>query len=146
MTRDAALFAFDDGAVQLVPVVRYLELDPPRLTASECVVCQARFFDRRNACACCGGSDFRSTTIDTHGTLRSFTIVYVGSEGTVPFVSAVVDCSGTTVRGNLVNTPADASAIRIGMPVRLVTWSLGEDDLGVNAIGYGFESDDTESV
>jgi uncharacterized OB-fold protein len=36
-----------------IPLVGYLMLDDgePHLVASECTMCGARFFDRRNACA-----------------------------------------------------------------------------------------------
>ena len=44
---------------QQIPLVDYLELgDDPHLVANECTACGARFFDRRNACAACEGTDF----------------------------------------------------------------------------------------
>ena len=43
------------------------------------------------------------------------------------------------MRGNIVNTPADPEHITLGMKVRLATYSLGTDDAGVEAIGYGYE-------
>ena len=59
-----------------VPLVDYLVLgDEPHLMAYECTSCQARFFDRRNACAACGGTSFERVPIATEGTLRAFTIV-----------------------------------------------------------------------
>ena len=57
----------------------------------------------------------------------------------VPFVAAVVDCDGTSVRGNLINVEPDPEHVALGMKVRLATYSLGTDDDGVEAIGYGFE-------
>ena len=48
----------------------------------------------------------RSVTADvaTDGEVRSFTIVTFAAPGVkVPFVSAIVDCDGTSVRGNLIN-------------------------------------------
>ena len=42
-----------------IPLVDYLVLgDEPHLVANECTSCGARFFDRRNACAACFGTDF----------------------------------------------------------------------------------------
>ena len=47
---------------QQIPLVDYLVLgDEPHLVANECVACGARFFDRRNACAACSGTEFRIT-------------------------------------------------------------------------------------
>lgn len=124
-----------------LPFVDYLVLgDPPHLRAGECVSCHARFFDRRNACAACGGDKFVSVEIARSGTVKAFTIVSVAAPGVpVPFVAAVVDCSGTSVRGNIVGCPPDPEHVRLGMTVRLVTCSLGTDHVGNEAIGFGFE-------
>jgi uncharacterized OB-fold protein len=124
-----------------VPLVDYLVLgDAPHLVANECVECAARFFDRRNACARCEGTQFRVVEVPTEGELRAFTIVSFAAEGIeVPFVAGVVDCGGTSVRGNIVNTPPDPEHVRLGMKVRLATNSLGADSQGVEAVGFGFE-------
>ncbi len=59
-----------------------------------------------------------------------------------PFVSAVVDCDGTPVRGNVINVEPDPEHVTTGMKVRLATYSLGTDDNGVEAVGFGFEPAD----
>jgi uncharacterized OB-fold protein len=51
----------------------------------------------------------------------------------------VVDCDGTSVRGNLVNVEPDPDHVHTGMKVRLTTVPIGTDDNGVDAIGFGFE-------
>ncbi|MEM9565955.1 MAG: OB-fold domain-containing protein [Actinomycetota bacterium] len=124
-----------------IPLVDYLELEPsPHLVANECVKCGARFFDRRNACAACFSSEFHSVPIETEGTLRSFTIVAYAAPGIdVPFVAGVVDCGGTSVRGNIINVEPDPDHVSLGMPVRLATYSMGTDDNGTEAIAFGFE-------
>ena len=129
-----------DTATQ-VPLVDYLVLgDEPHLTARECTSCGARFFDRRNACAGCFGTDFTEVDIPTEGELRTFTIVSLAAAGIeVPFASGVIDCGGTSVRGNLRNVEASPEHIHTGMKLRLSTYSLGTDDNGVEAIGFGFE-------
>lgn len=129
-----------DTATQ-VPLVDYLVLgDEPHLTARECTSCGARFFDRRNACAGCFGTDFIEVDIPTEGELRTFTIVSLAAPGIeVPFASGVIDCGGTSVRGNLRNVEASPEHIHTGMKLRLSTYSLGTDDNGVEAIGFGFE-------
>jgi uncharacterized OB-fold protein len=126
---------------QQVPLVDYLVLgDDPHLVANECTSCGARFFDRRNACASCFGTEFKKADVATTGEVRAFTIVSFAAPGIpVPFVAAVVDCDGTSVRGNVINTPADPEHVTLGMKVKLATYEVGTDAAGTEAIGFGFE-------
>jgi uncharacterized protein len=128
-------------AAARVPLVDYLRLDgKPRLVAHVCTACGARYFDRRNACAACGDTTgFTEVDVPREGIVRAFTIVNVAAPGIrTPFVPAVVDCAGTSVRGNLVDVPPDPEHVRLGMAVGLVTVSLGTDTAGVEAVGFGF--------
>lgn len=128
-----------------IPLVEYLVIDdgPPHLVASECTACGARYFDRRNACAGCFGTDFRQVSVATDGILRSFTIVAFAASGVeVPFVAGIVDCSGTSVRANVIHCPPDPEHVQLGMNVRLATYSMGVDANGTEAIGFGFEPAD----
>ena len=124
-----------------VPLVDYLALgDHPHLVAHQCTTCAARYFDRRNACANCGGTEFGTADITTDGVVRSFTIVTFAAPGVpVPFVAAIVDCGGTSVRGNLINVEPSPEHVTLGMKVRLATYSLGVGDNDTEAIGFGFE-------
>jgi uncharacterized OB-fold protein len=124
-----------------IPLVDYLVLgDRPHLRANECTRCGARFFGRRNACANCSATEFTEVEVASEGEVRSFTIVAFAAPGVpVPFVPAIVDCDGTTVRGNIVNTEPDPDHVTLGMKVRLTTFPLGADSTGVEAIGFGFE-------
>lgn len=124
-----------------VPLVDYLVLGPePHLVAHECTACGARFFDRRVACAACSGTEFSRAAVATTGAVTSFTIVSFAQPGVdVPYVAALVDCDGTTVRGNVVGTPPDPEHVRLGMRVALTTYSLGTDSAGVEAVGFAFE-------
>ncbi|MEZ5232016.1 MAG: Zn-ribbon domain-containing OB-fold protein [Acidimicrobiia bacterium] len=124
-----------------VPLVDYLQLgETPHLVAHTCADCGARFFDRRNACASCFGDNFVEEPVATEGEVRAFTIVTFAAPGVpVPFVAAVIDCGGVSVRANLVNVEPDADHVHLGMKVRLATYSMGTDDDGVEAIGFGFE-------
>lgn len=124
-----------------IPLVDYLVLgDTPHLVANECTSCGARYFDRRNACAGCSKTEFTKVPIATDGEVKAFTIVAFAAPGIeVPFVSAIVDCGGTSVRANLVNVTADPDHVSLGMRVRLATTSLGKDDDGIEAVGFGFE-------
>ena len=124
-----------------VPIVDYLVLgDAPHLEAKECTSCGARFFDRRNACASCFATSFQDATIATEGELKAFTIVAFAAPGVpVPFVAGVIDCDGTSVRGNVINTEPDPEHVSLGMKVKLATYVVGTDDDGTEAIGFGFE-------
>jgi uncharacterized protein len=124
-----------------VPMVDYLVLgSDPHLVANECINCGARFFDRRNACASCFGTSFRKADVATEGEVRAFTIVAFAAPGIpVPFAASVVDCGGTSVRANVVNTPVDPEHITLGMKVKLTTFPIGTDSEGTEAIGFGFE-------
>jgi uncharacterized OB-fold protein len=126
---------------QQIPLVDYLVLDDdPHLTANQCTNCGARFFDRRNACAGCFGTSFTSVPVATTGEVQAFTIVAFAAPGIpVPFVAAMVDCDGTSVRGNLVNVEPDDQHVKLGMKVKLTTFPIGTDAAGTEAIGFGFE-------
>ena len=131
----------DTAATTQVPLVEYLVLgDRPHLVANQCTSCGARFFDRRNACASCFKTEFEKVDVPTDGIVRAFTIVTLAAPGVpVPFTSAVIDCGGTSVRGNIINVDPDPDKITLGMKVRLATYSMGTDDNGTEAIGFGFE-------
>jgi uncharacterized OB-fold protein len=128
-------------STSVVPHVDYLVLgDSPHLLANECTQCSARFFGRRNACANCTNTEFRTVDIATTGILRSFTIVTFAPPGVpVPFVAGIVDCDGTSVRTNIINVDPTPEKVTLGMQVALATYSLGSDDNGVEAIAFGYE-------
>jgi uncharacterized OB-fold protein len=124
-----------------VPLVGYLVLgDNPHLEADECTSCGARFFDRRNACASCEGTAFHPAEVAITGEVRAFTIVSFAAPGVpVPYVAALIDCEGTSVRANLINVEPDPEHVTLGMKVRLATIPIGTDEDGTEAIGFGFE-------
>lgn len=124
-----------------IPLVEYLVLgDTPHLVANECTSCGARFFDRRNACASCFKTEFRKVQVPNEGILRSFTIVTFAAPGVpVPFVAGIIDCGGTSVRANVINVEPTPEKVTLGMKVTLATYSLGTDDDGLEAIGFGYQ-------
>ena len=126
---------------QQIPLVDYLQLgDDPHLVANECTSCGARFFDRRNACANCEATEFKKVSVSPTGEVRAFTIVSFAAPGIpVPYVAAVVDCDGTSVKANLINVTPDPEHVTLGMKVRLATEVIGTDDNGTEAVGFGFE-------
>jgi len=124
-----------------IPLVEYLALgEDPHLVATECTSCGARYFDRRNACASCFATEFTKADIATEGIVRAFTIVAFAAPGVpVPFVAALVDCAGTSVRTNIVNVEPDDEHVSLGMKVRLTTYPVGTDEAGTEAITFGYE-------
>src|SRR4029078_11912543 len=94
-----------------IAVVDYLALDDgePHLVAWEAVDSGALYFDRRNADANSGGTEFRSRKLAGTGKVRSFTIVHRTVPGVpAPYVSALVDLDGGgAVKSNLTNVPPD---------------------------------------
>lgn len=126
-----------------IPIVDYLVLDDgePHLVAWEAVDSGALYFDRRNADAKSGGTEFRRRKLATTGVVRSFTIVHRTVPGIpAPYVSALVDLDGGgSVKANLVNVPPDPDHVKLGMAVRMTTFTAGTDDDGTEAIAFAFE-------
>ena len=124
-------------APEQIPFVDYLVLGKtPYLRANECKSCGSRYFDRRNACAKCFGTEFKKARVKSRGEVTSFSIVAMGPK---PFVSAVVDCDGTPVKATLINVKPSPDEVSLGMKVKLATYSMGKDEQGTEAIGFGFE-------
>lgn len=119
-----------------LPIVDYLVLDEvPYLRANACVSCGALFFDRRNACARCGKREFGQVRLSEDGHVRAFTIVH---RAAVPYVSVVVELNEMGfVKANLVGV-TEADQITPDLAVTLTTFSLGFDDDGTEAVGFGF--------
>ena len=109
--------------------------------------CGARFFDRRNACAGCFGTEFRTAPSRTEGEVRAFTIVAFAAPGIpVPFVAAVVDCDGTSVRANMINVEPDPEHVDARHEGAAGDLLLGADSDGTEAVGFGFEPIDEHST
>jgi uncharacterized protein len=126
-----------------VPIVGYLAIDdgPPHLVAWEAVGSGALYFDRRNADAKGGGTEFTRRKLANTGKVRSFTIVHRTVPGVpAPYVSAVIDLDGGgTVKANVQNVPPDPEHVKLGMPVRMTTFVAGTDDDGTEAVAFAFE-------
>ncbi len=124
-----------------VPLVSYLVLgDDPHLIAHECTNCKARFFDRRNGCAKCFGTEFKDVSLPKEGKVRAFSIVHSAAPGIkVPFVASVIECGTTRVSANIINVDPKPENLKLGMKVKLATYVLGKDEVGTEAIGFGFE-------
>jgi uncharacterized OB-fold protein len=123
-----------------IPAVSYLELcDEPHLVAQECATCSALYFDRRNACAKCGGTAFGARTLANTGVLKAYTIVHRAAKGQdAPYTSCVVELDGGgVVKANLRGV-TDPELITPDLKVELVTFPAGTDDDETTAIAFGF--------
>jgi uncharacterized OB-fold protein len=132
----------DSARAHTIPVVDYLDLTgpEPRLISHRCRACGARFFDRRNACASCGKTEFEPTVLATTGTVRSFSVVYRATPDVeVPYVSALVELDdGKAVKANLAGVENDPNQVVAGLRVELTTWPVGQDPTGTTAVTFGF--------
>jgi uncharacterized OB-fold protein len=125
-----------------VPYVGYLSVgDDPHLVANECGACGALFFDRRNACASCGGRNFTSRRLANDGLLRAFTIVHRASPGVpVPYASGIVDLDGGgVVKANIVGVDPEPGNLTLGMRLKLTTFRVAADAEGTEAVAFGYE-------
>ena len=68
--------------------------------------------------------------------MTSFSIVQMGA---APYISAVVDCDGTSVKCTIINVEPTPEKVRLGMKVKLPTYPMGQDSEGTEAIAFGFE-------
>ena len=130
-----------DASGRRIPVVDYLVLEgDPHLVAKACTACGALFFDRRNACARCGKTEFTSKALATSGVLRSFTIVHRAAPNVpVPYVSSVIELDGGgVVKANIVDAGADPEKFDLGMRVTLTTFPCGVDAEGTEAVAFAF--------
>lgn len=124
-----------------VPVVDYLRLGPrPHLSAHRCTGCGALHLDRRNRCPRCGGAGFEDHDLADEGIVRSWTITHRAGPGiAVPFVSVLVDLDGGgVVKANLLGVEPEPGNVRAGMRVRLDTFVAGVDEVGTEAVAFGF--------
>lgn len=135
-----------DAPKQMAPkkmaMVDYLRLgDEPHLVAQVCDDCGAVYFDRRNACAACGGRSFSSSRLSNTGVVRTFTIVHRAARGVpAPYVSAVVDLDGGgRVKSNIINIEPTPQNVSLGMQVQLATYVTAADDDGNEAVAFGYE-------
>ncbi len=125
-----------------VPYVGYLALGAdPHLVAAECTSCGALYFDRRNACANCGGGDFGERRLANDGVVRAFTIVHrAAPDVKVPYVSGIVDLDGGgVVKANIVGINPEPGSVKLGMKVRLTTFPIGTDSEGTEAVAFGYQ-------
>ena len=132
-----------------IPIVDYLVLDDgaPYLVANEAIESGALYFDRRNADARSGTTEFRRRRLADTGVVRTFTIVHRAAPGVpTPYVSVVVDLDGGgVVKANLLNVDPTPEAVTVGMKVQMTTYAVGADDDGTEAIAFAYEPATSEA-
>jgi uncharacterized OB-fold protein len=130
-----------------LPVVEFVKIPKdgePYLEGHKCKACSAVFLGERDVCGKCGArKTLDRVKLSNRGQLYVYSIVHRSFPGVeVPYISAIVDLEGGgTVKGNLINIKADPSAIKMGMPVRVVFKdALGrKDKQGNSYLSYFFE-------
>ncbi len=126
-----------------IPIVDYLVLGDgdPHLEAWESVDSGALYFDRRNADAKSGGTEFRRRRLESSGTVRSFTIVHRGVPGIPVPVRLGAGRPRRRWRGEVEphRVRADPEAVALGMRVKMTTFVAGTDDDGTEAVAFAFE-------
>lgn len=126
-----------------IPIVDYLVLDgdEPHLVANRSLASGALYFDRRNADAKTGEPGFEPQVLANEGAVRTFTIVHRAAPGVpTPYVSCIVDLDGGgVVKANLLNIEPEPDRVEAGMRVRMITFPVGTDDDGTEAIAFGYE-------
>ncbi|MET0587464.1 MAG: OB-fold domain-containing protein [Novosphingobium sp.] len=118
----------------------------PWIEGYRCGECGAVVAEETMACRACASrtppQPFRAAE---HGTLFSWSVVYRSYPGIeVPFVSAIIDLDdGLTLKGTLKGV--EPSAVRQGLPVRLVFDDAGgaQDKEGAPYVGFHFVSEGT---
>jgi uncharacterized OB-fold protein len=82
-------------------------------------------------------TDFAAADLDARWILKAFTIVSFAAPG-MPYVAGVIDSGGTSIRDNIINVNPDPDHVKLGMKVKLVTYSIGTGDDGTEAMGFDF--------
>jgi uncharacterized OB-fold protein len=133
------------SAVQKSPIA--LVDGKARIVAGTCGACETVTFPFRERCPACGASEVAETLLPERGTLWTWTIQgfepksppYVPDGEFAPFAVGYVEFPGyLRVEGRL--TESDPARLRIGMPMRVVTY----DHAG--ALSYAFAPDHEEAT
>ncbi|GAA5105103.1 Zn-ribbon domain-containing OB-fold protein [Nocardia iowensis] len=117
----------------------------PRLLGCRCRTCAETNFPAQDSCRRCGGAEVAVVPLAEHGTLWSWTIQrfappsppYVPqAEPFEPFGIGYVELPGEVIVETLL-TEADATALRIGMPMRLTVLEV-PTHCGAQAATFAF--------
>ncbi|MBL7174487.1 MAG: Zn-ribbon domain-containing OB-fold protein [Desulfobacteraceae bacterium] len=135
-----------------VPMVPYLRLpESPKedacLIGSRCKNCGETYLGMRVICINCYSSDqMEEVTLSRTGELFTYTVVYQSAPWVqVPYAAVVVRLpEGPVVRASLTDFEPSPDALKVGMPVEMVTEKVSEDNDGNDVIAYKFKLADAK--
>lgn len=119
----------------------------PRLIGARCTSCDAVTFPAQRSCPRCAGDEMEERPLSRTGTLWTFTTQNYplkapfrgdsADSGFEPFGLGYVELpDNVKIEARL--TEADATKLRIGMPMELVLFPLYEDPDGTQVMTYAF--------
>jgi uncharacterized OB-fold protein len=125
-------------------VPRHWRLQKQRyaLIGEVCPHCDAKIFPPRDVCPECGGEARLPFSFSGRGEIFSYTVMHdapAGFDHTTPYTVALVKLEeGPVVTAQLTDLGEDA--VKIGMPVEMVTRRIREDgdERGILVYGYKF--------
>lgn len=129
-----------------IPIVPYLHLPDAvdgeaYLIGAKCRRCGEVYLGERAVCIkCFTAANLDAVKLSHKGEIFTFTVVYQSAPWVkVPYVAVVVKLSdGPVVRASLADCDIDATSLRAGMPVEMVTEKVREDQAGNDVIAYKF--------
>ncbi len=131
----------------MIPMVPFLRLpegpdEEAYLLGSKCGGCGETYLGRRAICVNCFEADsMEEVRLSRTGELFTYTVVYQSAPWVkVPYAAVVVKLpEGPLVRASLTGSEPDPEALKVGMPVEMVTEVVREDEDGNQTIAYKFK-------
>ena len=132
---------------KMIPMVPFLKLpegpdEDPYLLGSKCGSCGVTYLGKRLICINCFNADtMEEVRLSRTGKLFTYTVVYQSAPWVkVPYVAVVVKLpEGPVVRGTLAGFEPDPKKLKAGMPVKMVTEIVREDEAGNKTVAYKFK-------
>jgi len=134
--------------VPVAPGIFTWPADEPRLIGSRCTDCGTYAFPTQSGCGKCTGAETEEVELATEGTLWAWTVQgfppksppYLGNTDPAtfePYGVGYVELPGQVkVEARL--TINDPERLRVGMPMRMVLETLGQDEDGNDIVTFAF--------
>ena len=132
---------------KLVPIAPYLRLpesdeDEATLIGSRCRNCGEVYLDKRMICIKCYEMDqIEEISLSRTGELFTYTVVHHSVPWVeLPYVAAIVKLpEGPILPATMAGCEPDPAALRVGMPVKLVTEIVRQDEDGNDVVAFKFK-------